>query len=204
MKSEPRSCRSVVERSPPQGWPASNRNGRDQIGIGGRLHSGISGRLAPESASVPPYRLESRSVSPRPARSFGLSDYRELDALETGLYSDFAIQIAAIVKVAVSAERGSKTSGEAKELRKTAGSWLKDQRRAANISQMELANKLGFKYYTFISQVENGFGRVPSESMEKWARALNIQPGLFARKLLAYYEPHLHRLLFEENSHDDR
>ena len=32
------------------GWPTSNRNGRDQIGIGGRLLSGISGRLAPESA----------------------------------------------------------------------------------------------------------------------------------------------------------
>src|SRR5713226_3788538 len=34
----------------PQGWPTSNRNGRDQIGIGGRLHSGISGRLPPEYA----------------------------------------------------------------------------------------------------------------------------------------------------------
>src|SRR5262249_54871625 len=33
-----------------RGWPTSNRNGRDQIGIGGRLDSGISGRLAPESA----------------------------------------------------------------------------------------------------------------------------------------------------------
>src|ERR1700730_9990660 len=31
------SAAPVVERSPPQGWPASNRNGRDQIGIGGRL-----------------------------------------------------------------------------------------------------------------------------------------------------------------------
>jgi transcriptional regulator with XRE-family HTH domain len=101
--------------------------------------------------------------------------------------------------MASSAERGAKTAEEARELRKRAGTWLKAQRRAAGLSQMDLAVKLGFKYYTFISQVENGFGRVPSESMEEWARALNIRPALFARKLLAYYDPHLHRLLCEED-----
>jgi transcriptional regulator with XRE-family HTH domain len=101
--------------------------------------------------------------------------------------------------MASSAEREAKTAAEARELRKRAGSWLKEQRRSANLSQIDLANKLGFKYYTFISQVENGFGRVPTESMGEWARALNIQPALFARKLLAYYDPHLHRLLFEED-----
>jgi len=41
---------------PLERWPTSNRNGRDQIGIGGRLRSGISGRLAPESASSSPQR----------------------------------------------------------------------------------------------------------------------------------------------------
>ena len=45
------STRPAVERLPPlQGWPTSNRNGRDQIGISGRLHSGIGGRLRPEYA----------------------------------------------------------------------------------------------------------------------------------------------------------
>src|SRR5215467_11035888 len=43
--------RPAVERLPPlQGWPTSNRNGRHQIGISGRLHSGIGGRLPPEYA----------------------------------------------------------------------------------------------------------------------------------------------------------
>jgi hypothetical protein len=65
------------------------------------------------------------------------------------------------------------------------------------LSQIELAQQLGFKYYTFISQVENGFGRVPTESMEGWARALGADPSAFARKLLSFYEPELHRLLFE-------
>ena len=59
-----------------------------------------------------------------------------------------------------------------------------------------LAARLGLKYYTFVSQVENGFGRVPIDGMEAWARALDIAPDAFARHLLACYEPELHRLLF--------
>jgi transcriptional regulator with XRE-family HTH domain len=91
----------------------------------------------------------------------------------------------------------AKPDSEAKQLRKQAGSWLKELRTAAALSQIQLAQILGFKYYTFISQVENGFGRVPTESMEAWARALGAEPPEFARKLLSYYEPELYRLLFE-------
>ena len=85
---------------------------------------------------------------------------------------------------------------EAKELRKRAGSWLKELRAKAGLSQVELAQRLGFKYYTFISQVENGFGRVPTDSMEAWAIALGLKPSDFARELLTYYDPELHALLF--------
>jgi transcriptional regulator with XRE-family HTH domain len=91
----------------------------------------------------------------------------------------------------------AKAESEAKQLRKQAGGWLKELRAAAGLSQIQLAQILGFKYYTFISQVENGFGRVPTESMEAWARALDVNPSEFARKLLSYYEPELYRLLFE-------
>jgi len=84
-----------------------------------------------------------------------------------------------------------------KQLRKQAGTWLKELRGRAGLSQIELAAKLGFKYYTFVSQVENGFGRVPTESMEAWARTLNVEPSEFARKLVSYYDPELHRLLFK-------
>lgn len=86
---------------------------------------------------------------------------------------------------------------EAKRLRKQAGTWLKELRGRAGLSQIQLAEVLGFKYYTFISQVENGFGRVPTESLEAWARALGAEPAAFARELLSYYEPELHRILFE-------
>ena len=85
----------------------------------------------------------------------------------------------------------------AKERRKQAGAWLKVLRGRAGLSQVQLAAILEFKYYTFISQVENGFGRVPTESMEAWARALGVDPSKFARELLSYYEPELYRLLFE-------
>ena len=64
------------------------------------------------------------------------------------------------------------------------------------MSQIQLADVLGFKYYTFISQVENGFGRVPVESMEAWAKALGVEPASFAKQLLSFYEPELYRLLF--------
>ena len=91
----------------------------------------------------------------------------------------------------------AKTMPEAKKLRRDAGTWLKELRARAGLSQIELAERLGLKYYTFISQVENGFGRVPTESMEAWARALGTDPSDFARQLLSFYDPELYRLLFE-------
>jgi transcriptional regulator with XRE-family HTH domain len=91
-----------------------------------------------------------------------------------------------------------RASPAAKELRKRAGAWLKQHRQAAGLSQMDLAQKLGFKYYTFISQVENGFGRVPSESMEGWAAAIGVPAPEFARTLLSFYDPDLYRLLFAD------
>jgi transcriptional regulator with XRE-family HTH domain len=89
-------------------------------------------------------------------------------------------------------------TAQAKLLRKDAGRWLQAMRKEAGLSQIQLAEKLGFKYYTFVSQVENGFGRVPSESMAAWALALGVAPAQFARHLLSFYDPELHRLLFED------
>jgi transcriptional regulator with XRE-family HTH domain len=94
----------------------------------------------------------------------------------------------------------AKVETQTKTLRKQAGGWLKEQRSRAGLSQIQLARILGFKYYTFISQVENGFGRVPVESMEAWARALDVDPAEFAKHLLSFYEPELYRLLYEAKS----
>jgi len=96
--------------------------------------------------------------------------------------------------------RQAETAPKGAELRKRAGTWLQERRKAAGLSQIELAARLGLKYYTFISQVENGFSRVPTDIMGAWARELGLEPAAFARHLLMYYEPEMHRLLFGAES----
>lgn len=90
----------------------------------------------------------------------------------------------------------ARADSQAKQLRKQAGTWLKGLRNRAGLSQIELADRLGFKYYTFVSQVENGFGRVPTDSMEAWAKALGVDASHFAKELISFYEPELYRLLY--------
>jgi transcriptional regulator with XRE-family HTH domain len=93
-----------------------------------------------------------------------------------------------------------KAPDEAKLRRREAGVWLKTLRQRAGMSQIQLAERLGYKYYTFLAQVENGHGRVPTEGLEAWALALDEPPSSFARHLLSFYDPELHRLLFEVKS----
>ena len=91
----------------------------------------------------------------------------------------------------------ARNTPDTKKMRREAGTWLKELRGRAGLSQIELAGILGLKYYTFVSQVENGFGRVPTETIEGWGRALGQEPSGFAKKLLSYYDPEMYRLLFE-------
>ncbi len=88
---------------------------------------------------------------------------------------------------------------EARRLRKEAGNWLRQLREQAQLSQHDLAKALGFKYYTFISQVENGFGRVPPESLKLWAQHLKQDPASFTKTLLRYYDPHTYEALFGDS-----
>ncbi len=87
-----------------------------------------------------------------------------------------------------------------KGLRQEAGRWLKAGREAAGLTQADLAAKVGLRYYTFVSQVESGLGRVPIETQGAWAEAIGADPSDFARTLLHYYEPELYRLLFGEDA----
>ena len=89
-------------------------------------------------------------------------------------------------------------AAQTKELRRQAGQWLKGAREAAGLTQAELAQRVGLRYYTFVSQVESGLGRVPIDLQAAWAAALAHDPRPFAKRLLAFYEPELHRLLFGE------
>lgn len=85
-----------------------------------------------------------------------------------------------------------------KSLRREAGRWLKGLRERAGLTQADVADKLGLRYYTFVSQVEGGHGRVPSDQIGHWADALGVPRRDLATELLRYYEPELHRLLFVE------
>jgi ribosome-binding protein aMBF1 (putative translation factor) len=88
------------------------------------------------------------------------------------------------------------TNEEAKSLRKECGQWLKQLREARGLSQRRMANVLDLEYYTVISQVENGYGRIPSQQYADWAKVLGIAPRAFVRNLIRYYEPRTYEILF--------
>lgn len=81
------------------------------------------------------------------------------------------------------------------ELRLQAGAWLKSIREQTGLSQRELGERIGAIYYTFISQVEAGKGRISPEQYEAWARALRLDPRDFALRMLSFYEPATYRLI---------
>ncbi len=85
-------------------------------------------------------------------------------------------------------------------LRREAGQWLKDRREALGMSQRELATKVGIEYYTFISQIEAGRGRVPAERYEAYALALDIEPREFTKTMLRYNDTVVYNLLFGAES----
>jgi transcriptional regulator with XRE-family HTH domain len=91
-------------------------------------------------------------------------------------------------------------AAQTKVLRRQAGRWLKTARETAGLTQAELAEQVGLRYYTFVSQVESGLGRLPIETQGAWATALGLNPGEFARTLLRFYEPELFRLLFGDDA----
>jgi transcriptional regulator with XRE-family HTH domain len=84
------------------------------------------------------------------------------------------------------------------ELRRAGGIWLRGLRERCGLSQRELARLVGAEYYTFISQLETGRGRVPPDRYRVWASALEVDPKLFVKQLLSYYDPITYDILFGE------
>jgi len=85
------------------------------------------------------------------------------------------------------------------ERRRQGGKWLKAMRECAGLSQRDLASLVGTEYYTFISQLENGRGRIPPDRYLVWSKALNIEPSHFVKKLMEYYDPVTFGILFESD-----
>ena len=86
----------------------------------------------------------------------------------------------------------------AHELRRDGGKWLKEKREQANLSQRQLAAKVGAEYYTLISQLETGRGKVASDQYLIWAEALNIAPQEFAHAMMRFYDPVTYDILFSD------
>ena len=85
------------------------------------------------------------------------------------------------------------------QLRKEAGRWLRLRREELGLSQRDLARRVKIDYYTFISQIEAGRGRVPADRLQEWASALEINPRDLAVALMKFYDPHTYKLIFHEN-----
>jgi transcriptional regulator with XRE-family HTH domain len=86
------------------------------------------------------------------------------------------------------------------ELRKQAGRWLRGLRESNGLSQRDLAQITGTEYYTFVSQLETGRGRIPPENYLEWANALKVEPKLFVKTLMQYYDPVTYDILFPDES----
>ena len=89
-----------------------------------------------------------------------------------------------------------KRTSEVQELRREGGRWLKELREQSGLSQRQLAEKVGAEYYTFISQLETGRGRIPPDRYRAWAEALGVSPETFVKQLMLYYDPITYDILF--------
>ena len=86
---------------------------------------------------------------------------------------------------------------DVQELRREGGRWLKHCREAAGCPSANLRSFVGAEYYTFISQLETGRGRIPPDRYQIWAEALKIPPKEFVQNVLRFYDPVTYGILFD-------
>jgi transcriptional regulator with XRE-family HTH domain len=91
-----------------------------------------------------------------------------------------------------------RSAADVQGLRREGGRWLKDLRDAAGLSQRQLAMKVGADYYTFISQLETGRGRIPPDRYIDWAQALGVDGKDFVREIMRFYDPITYGILFQD------
>ncbi len=93
------------------------------------------------------------------------------------------------------------SSNQSRKLRKMAGRYIKACRESEGLTQRDLAEAIGLKYYTFVSQLENGHGRVPPHVYEPLAKALNVETKQFAKEMVKFYSPWTYKALFGKHPH---
>ena len=94
------------------------------------------------------------------------------------------------------------SSAQSKRLRLAAGRYLAGLRKNADLTQRALADLVGLDYYTFVSQLECGAGRVPPHLYGKFADAFKVDRKKFGKEMVKYYDPFTFQILFGENPYD--
>lgn len=79
--------------------------------------------------------------------------------------------------------------------RKELGKWLKALRNTKEWTQVDAAKRLGYEWFTFISQVEGGYARIPTDAWETWANVYEVDVGEFCLRLLKAYDPALLKIV---------
>jgi transcriptional regulator with XRE-family HTH domain len=82
------------------------------------------------------------------------------------------------------------------DLKRELGAYIKGLREAAQMTQADLAQAVGIKYYTAISAIEVGRNVVPPERYYEFAVALNVKPKEFMKNVLWFTNPWAYLLLF--------
>lgn len=91
-------------------------------------------------------------------------------------------------------------SEDVQNLRRDGGRWLRELRERQGLSQRQLATLIGAEYYTFVSQLETGRGRIPPDRYRAFADALGVEVKTFVRELMRYYDPVTHEVLFGDDA----
>lgn len=87
-------------------------------------------------------------------------------------------------------------------MRKRYGAHLKQLREDCGLTQRDVAEKLDYDYYTMISQIERGLGRVPPEDLPTWAAAYRQPLKEFAKTYLYWTDPYVYSALYGINPID--
>lgn len=74
------------------------------------------------------------------------------------------------------------------------GALIKDLRKAAGLTQHDMAKLVGQDYFTMISQVETGRVRIPPSDTKLWADTLGVDAQAFAKECVRCYETELYFL----------
>ena len=77
--------------------------------------------------------------------------------------------------------------------------FLKTARKAAKVTQTQIAEHLGLKNSQFISLMENGHSRLPSKLINKYCEVLNVDVNNLIIVLMSDYERRLNASIRSKN-----